>query len=182
MLVLSAYVLSKGDSYSLYSAEADGLRRIHETLGMLVFGIVVLRLLWGLFRATPAKRPMPRWMAAAAKLGQISLYALLVSIPATAVLGTWLEGIPLTLLGFDIAPRIAPAHRLGQLIVGVHTVLGNALLWAAGAHAAAALLHHFHLRDGVLLSMIPGGKQETQQHGQSTQEKRGSSARRLPRG
>jgi cytochrome b561 len=104
MLVLAAYVLSKGDRDSLYSAAADGLRRIHETLGVLVFIVVVLRLLWRLIDSTPAKQPMPRWMAAAAKLVQFALYALLIAIPATAVLGTWLEGIPVTLPGFDIAP------------------------------------------------------------------------------
>ena len=97
MLVLAAYVLSKGDPASLYSADADGLRRIHETLGVLVFIVVVLRLLWRLIDSTPAKQPMPRWMAAAAKLVQFALYALLIAIPATAVLGTWLErgcGLP----------------------------------------------------------------------------------------
>src|SRR5215475_9267922 len=104
MLVLAAYVLSKSDRYSLYSAAADGLRRIHETLGVLVFVVVVLRLLWRLVDSTPAKQPMQRWMAAAAKLVQFTLYALLMAIPATAVLGTWLEGIPVTLPGFDIAP------------------------------------------------------------------------------
>ncbi len=150
-------MLSKGDHYSLYSAAADGLRRIHETLGVLVFIVVALRLLWGLLDDTPAKRPMPRWMAAAAKFVQFALYALLLSIPATAVLGTWLEGIPVTLLGFDIAPQIAQAHGLGQLIMKLHTTLGNAILWVAGAHAAAALFHHFYLRDDVFQSMIPGG-------------------------
>lgn len=157
ILVLAAYVLSKGDRYSLYSAAADGLRRIHETLGVLVFIVVVLRLLWGLIDDAPAKRPMPRWMAAAAKFVQFALYALLISIPATAVLGTWLEGIPVTLLGFDIAPRIAPMHGLGQLIMEIHTILGDAILWTAGAHAVAALFHHFYLRDDVFQSMIPGG-------------------------
>src|SRR6185437_2904522 len=107
MLVLAAYVSSKGDRYSLYSAAADGLRRIHETLGMLVFIVVVLRLLWLLIDSMPAKQPMPRWRAAAAKLVQSALYALLIGVPATAMLGTWLEGLPVTLLGFDIDPRIA---------------------------------------------------------------------------
>jgi cytochrome b561 len=155
MLVLAAYVLSK-DGVSLYSAAADGLRRIHETLGVLVFVVVVLRLLWGLIDSTPAKQPMPRWMAAAAKLVQFALYALLITIPATAVLGTWLEGIPVTLPGFDIPPQIAKAHGLGQLIMEIHTTLGNAILWVAGVHAAAALFHHFYLRDEVLQSMAPG--------------------------
>jgi cytochrome b561 len=157
MLVLAAYVLSKGDPDSLYSAAADGLRRIHEMLGVLVFIVVVLRLLWRLIDNTPAKQPMPRWMAAAAKLVRFALYALLIAIPATAVLGTWLEGIPVTLPGFDIAPQIAKAHGLGQLIMEIHTTLGNAILWVAGVHAAAALFHHFYLRDEVFQSMAPGG-------------------------
>jgi len=93
VLVLAAYVLSKGDSYSLYSAAADGIRRMHETLGMLVFIVVVLRLLWRLIDRTPATETMPGWMAAAANFVQFALYALLIAIPATAVLGTWLEGL-----------------------------------------------------------------------------------------
>ena len=168
MLVLAAYVLSKGDPASLYSAGADGLRRIHETLGVLVFIVVVLRLLWRLIDSTPAKQPMPRWMAAAAnssakgrqpaaKLVQFALYALLIAIPATGVLGTWLVGIPVTLPGFDIAPQIAKARELGQVIMQIHTTLGNAILWVAGVHAAAALFHHFYLRDEVFQSMAPGG-------------------------
>jgi cytochrome b561 len=157
MLVLAAYVLTKCDRDSLYSAAADGLRRIHETLGVLVFIVVVLRLLWRLVESPPAKQPMPRWMAAAAKLVHFALYALLIAIPATAVLGTWLEGIPVTLPGFDIAPQIAKAHELGQLIMEIHTFLGNVILWIAGLHAAAALFHHFYLRDEVFQSMAPGG-------------------------
>lgn len=155
ILVLAAYVLSKSDRYSLYSPAADGLRRIHETLGVLVLIIVVLWLLWGLIDDTPKKRPMLRWMAAAAKLVQFALYALLLMIPATAVLGTWLEGIPVTLLGVDIAPQFAEAQGLGQLIMKIHITLGHAILWVAGAHAAAALFHHFYLRDEVFQSMIP---------------------------
>jgi cytochrome b561 len=96
-------------------------------------------------------------MAAAAKLVQFALYALLIAIPATAVLGTWLEGLPVTLPGFDIAPQIAKAHGLGQLIMEIHITLGNAILWVAGVHAAAALFHRFYLRDEVFQSMAPGG-------------------------
>lgn len=156
VLVLAAYGLSQGDRYSLYSADADGIRRIHETLGVLAFLVVVPWLLWRLIDGAPAKPPMPRPMAAAAKLVQFGLYALLLGIPATAVLGTWLEGIPLTLHGFDIAPQTPEARGLGQLLMEVHTTLGDTLLWVAGLHAAAALFHRFYLRDEVFQSMAPG--------------------------
>ena len=39
----------------------------------------------------------------------------------------------------------------------IHTILGNAILWVAGAHAAAALFHYFYLRDEVFQSMASGG-------------------------
>ena len=156
VLVLAAYALSKGDQDSLYSAAADGLRRIHEALGVLVFIVVMLQLVWRLIDSKPAKQPVPRWMAAAAKLVHFALYALLIAIPATAVLGTWLVGIPVTLPGFDIAPPIAKAHRLGQLIMEIHITRGDAILWIAGVHAAAALFHHFYLRDEVFQSMASG--------------------------
>ncbi len=158
VLVLAAYMLSKGDPYSLYSAAADGTRRIYETLGMLVLMIVVLRLLWRLVDSAPAREPIPRWMAAAAKLVQFALYALLIAIPATAVLGTWLEGLPLTFPGLDIAPQIAQARGLGQLIMEIHATLVNVILGVASVHVVAALFHHFYLRDGVLKSMTPGGR------------------------
>ncbi|MBR1170140.1 cytochrome b [Bradyrhizobium liaoningense] len=157
VLVLVAYVLRKGDGYSLYSASADGLRRIHETLGALVFIVVVLRLLLRPIGNVPARRLVPQWMAAAARLVQFALYVLLIAIPATAVLGTWLEGIPVTLAGLDIAPLISPKpHGLGQLIMQIHASLGNAILWLGAVHAAAALFHHFCLRDEVFRWMIPG--------------------------
>src|SRR3546814_13799875 len=99
---------------------------------------------------------MPRWMTQAAKLVQFALYALLIAIPATAVLDTWLVGIPVTLLGFDIAPQITQAHRPGQLIMEIHTTHGKAILWVAGVPAAAALFHHFYQRDEVFQSMKSG--------------------------
>lgn len=157
MLVLAAYGLTKGDRYSLYSSAADGIRRIHETLGALVFIVVVLQLLWRLIDSAPKEHAMPRWMALAARLVRFALYALLTAIPATAILGTWLLGLPVTLLGLDVAPQIAEAHGLGQVIIEIHTTLGNAILWVAGGHAAAAFFHCFYLRDKVLQSMAWGG-------------------------
>ena len=67
------------------------------------------------------------------------------------------RGFPSPFPDFDIAPQIAQAHGLGQLIIVIHTTLGNVILWVAGVHAAAALFHHFYLRDGVFKSMVPGG-------------------------
>jgi len=155
VLVITVFALSKGDRYSLYSSEADGIRRIHETLGMLLFVIVAVQLLWRLIEGTPADHPQ-RWMAVCARIVRFALFSLLILIPMTAILGTWLEGLPLTFPGFDLAPPIAEAHALGQIIVEIHTTLGSAILGLAGLHAGAALFHFFYLRDKVLQSMAWG--------------------------
>lgn len=148
--------MSKSDKYSLYAAEADRVRRIHETLGLLVFVAVVLRVLWGLFDETPSKPLMAPWMVMGSKFVHVSLHALLILIPATAAIGTWLVGIPITLLGFDIPPQISRMRELGQITMALHSSLAAAILWISGAHAVAALFHHFYLRDDILRSMLPG--------------------------
>ena len=77
-------------------------------------------------------------------------------MPLTAITGAWLEGHPLTLLaGVQIAPVLRVSHDLGSQIAEIHTWLGDVMLWLAGFHALAALCHHFVLRDGVLVSMLP---------------------------
>ena len=51
LLVGIAYVLSPGGSESrVYSTASDGLRDWHESVGLLLFALVLLRLMWRLLR------------------------------------------------------------------------------------------------------------------------------------
>jgi cytochrome b561 len=156
-LVATAYLSSPGGSEQrVYSTAFDLTRDFHETTGMLLFAVVLLRLLWRATSSGPGSPPMAPWMKLAAKLAHYALYVLLIAIPSTAILGAWWEGHALTLLGgITFAPMLAQAHDLGATVANIHTYLGNAIIWLAGAHAAAALFHHFVLRDGVLVSMLP---------------------------
>ena len=65
-----------------------------------------------------------------------------------------LVGLPI-LGGVTVAPPLHESHALGAKIAEVHTWLGDTILWLAGAHAVAGLYHHYVLKDGVLLSMLP---------------------------
>lgn len=158
VLVLVAFIYGPGGSEQrVYSAARDFDRQLHETLGLAIFGVVLLRLLWRLVDTRPDPPDVPRWMGIASKAVQALLYSLLVALPVTAVTGAWLEGHPLTLLaGARIPPLVAESHDLGRAIASIHGWLGDAVMWVAGLHALAALYHHFVLRDGVLRSMLPG--------------------------
>jgi cytochrome b561 len=156
-LVVAAYLLSVGGSEPrLYSDAMDPQRRLHETIGVAVLGVTLLRLVWRAFDNQPKSPPMPSWMALAGQLMHAALYLLLIAVPLTAIVGAWLEGHPLTLVGANnIGPWVAPVHDLGATITKVHTWAGNAILWLIGLHAGAALFHHFALKDSVLTSMLP---------------------------
>jgi cytochrome b561 len=100
---------------------------------------------------------MPTWMEVGVKLRQWALYALLVLVPVTAIVGAWLEGYPLTLLAVgNIQPWLAQSPQVGLALGDIHGWLGDALMWPAGLHATAALYRHFWRRDTVPPSMLPG--------------------------
>ena len=157
VLVLVAFIYGPGGSETrVYSTAADADRQLHETLGLAVLTLVSLRLLWRMLDRRPEPPAISRWMDLASKTVQLSLYALMFLLPITPVAGAWLEGHPLTLLtGLQIGPGFALAHDVGSRIAKLHTWLGDAMMWIAGVHAAAAIFHHMVLRDGVLVSMMP---------------------------
>ncbi len=157
IVVLIAFLYGPGGSEErVYSAAVDADRQLHETLGLCVFALVVLRLLWRLVDTHPDPPQVSRWMGIASKAVQWALYVLLFAVPVTAITGAWLEGHPLTLLGsVKIPSLLALSHDVGANIASLHGWLGDILLWLAGLHALAALYHHLALKDGVLASMLP---------------------------
>jgi cytochrome b561 len=157
IFVLVAFIYGQGGSEQrVYSPAQDVDRQLHETLGLCVFALVLVRILWRLVDRRPDPPQVPRWMGIVAKATQWALYVLLFALPFTAITGAWLEGHPLTLLaGLEIASPVAISHDAGATIARIHTWLGDAILWLAGFHALAGLYHHFLLKDGVLASMLP---------------------------
>lgn len=157
ILVLVAFIYSPGGSEErIYAATRDAQRQLHESLGLTVLTLTLIRVLWRMVDTRPEPPDVVRWMGVASKVVQGLLYALLFAVPLTAITGAWLEGHPLTLLGgIRIAPPIARSHAAGEIIAEIHTWLGDAILWLAGLHALAALFHHYVIRDGVLVSMLP---------------------------
>ena len=157
LLVLVAFLYGLGGPEErIYSPARDFDRQLHESLGLSVFALVMIRVLWRWVDTRPQQEPMARWMTIASKAVQGLLYLLLFAVPLTAVTGAWLEGHPLTLLGgLRIGPLLGLSHDLGETIIEVHTWLGDVILWLAGFHALAALFHHFVIGDRVFASMLP---------------------------
>ena len=163
IVVISAFVLGPGDFGQTMREGIDPATRgdivWHESLGMFVFVMTALRLLWVAFRPSVPPAKMQRWMLVAGKLVHVALWMLLLALPTTALLSLGSESHPLTLLGgvrFDRLSVIAN-FPIAKLVDwgDMHQFLGNAIIWIAGFHAAAAIFHHVILKDGVLSAMLP---------------------------
>lgn len=167
ILVVTAFIYGPGGSEQrVYSIAKDLDRQIHETLGISVLTMTLIRLVWRAFDTTPDDSALPAWMRFFSNIVQWMLYVLLLAVPLTAICGAWLEGHALTLLGgIRIAPMLTESHEVGSLVASVHTWLGDAILWLAGIHAAAALFHHFVLHDRVLRSMLPWQAERSPRNG-----------------
>ena len=164
IIVTIAFILGPGGFGRLMRQGIDPASRSdivwHETLGLAVLVLTLLRLLWVAWRPAAPQIAMARWMHTTAKLVHAALWVLLLALPVTALLALGSESHPLTLLGgvrIDQMPLIAnsPIAKLADW-GEVHQFLGDAIMWLAGLHAAAAIYHHVVVKDGVLLSMLPG--------------------------
>ncbi|AOW15889.1 cytochrome B [Hydrogenophaga crassostreae] len=161
--VLAAFILGPGGFGRLLRQGIDPGTHAdivwHESLGMLIFSLTVLRLLWTAVRPAAPQVAMSGPLCLASKLGHAGLWGLLLITPITALLTLGSEGAPLTLLGgfrieqlgFIANSGLASLTNWGE----VHSLMGDAIIWLAGLHALAAIAHHVKLKDGVLVSMVP---------------------------
>lgn len=136
---------------------APPLLQVHRSLGVTIWTLTVFRLLW---RVTGARFPaFPSSMTPlhqlAARLSEYGLYALLLLQPATGIAQTILRGRPFAVFVWSIPPLVARDVGLMGIFRAAHEIGAWCLLTLAGLHAAAALLHHFILRDDVLEAMAP---------------------------
>lgn len=129
----------------------------HKWLGVTVFGLACLRLLWRLTHRPPAyPLQMPRWQQQAAHALHMLLYLLIFAIPLSGYFYTLAAGVPVVYLGlFPLPVLISPSTELKPLLKFVHYWLNMALLAAFCLHVLAAIKHQFVDRDNVFKRILP---------------------------
>ncbi len=128
---------------------------------MTVLVLSLGRLAWRLSHRPPE---LPATMSGAekafAKSVHWALYGFMIVMPLTG----WMFSSdptklrPFTWFGLFPVPLLpVPDKAAADLAHQSHTILGYAMAALVLLHIAAALRHHFLLRDRVLFRMIPGG-------------------------
>ena len=136
---------------------APVLLQIHRSFGVTIWILTALRLAWRLTRASlpPFPAQMARLHRATVKLSEYGLYALLLAQPATGLLATLSGGRPFALFVWHVPALMPRDEMLRAWLHFSHQLGACALAVLVFGHAAAALFHHFVLRDDVLECMAP---------------------------
>ena len=136
---------------------APVLLQIHRSFGATVWVITALRLAWRLTNASlpPFPAQMTELHRATVRWSEYGLYALLLGQPATGLLTTLLGGRAFALFLWRIPPLVPRDEMLRAAFHLSHEFGAWALAVLTVSHAAAALFHHFVLRDDVLECMAP---------------------------
>lgn len=129
----------------------------HKWLGVTVFGLACLRLLWRLFNQPPPHpADMAKWQKQAAGAVHLLLYALIFASPVSGYLHSLAAGVPVVYLGiFPLPVVLAPNPDIKELLEDVHYVLNMTMAALVALHVLGALKHHFIDRDGILKRMLP---------------------------
>lgn len=130
---------------------------IHFTLGILVWVVMFARV--GIRHSLWKKKPeivpaIKVWQEKLADVVHIVLYAIFLAMPIIGGLMVLNNGYPLKFMGIEVIsawPRSEWGYKLKQ----VHILLANAGILLIGLHAAAALFHHYIVKDNTLLRMMP---------------------------
>lgn len=131
----------------------------HKWLGVTIFLLVALRLLWRAIHSAPALNlAMPAWQERAMKLTHLALYLLMLLIPIVGWLMSSAKGYTVNYFGlFELPDLIDKDKALGHQLKEIHEFLAIGLMALVGLHILAALKHQFVDKDGLLSRMTFGG-------------------------
>lgn len=123
---------------------------VHILLGFTLAGVIVARIVWRLRRgALPSSGH--GLLDIAAKIVHAVLYVLLVAVVTLGVINVFVHGFPL----FNAWTFPGADKELRGFINHWHKLAANAIAIVALLHAVAALVHHYVLKDEVLVRMAP---------------------------
>ncbi|MGX9178909.1 cytochrome b [Mesorhizobium sp. BHbdii] len=135
------------------------LIQLHKSFGFLLLGLVILRIAWRLGNAVPAlPRSVGRFERRTAPLVHFALYAFQLALPLSgwALVSVSMLEIPSVPFNLFVMPDLplAESDPAESFWTSAHWYLAYAGIGLVALHFAAALRHHFWLKDTVLTRMI----------------------------
>ena len=135
----------------------DRLYNLHESTGMLIWVLVLVRIVVRLATGAPKlPPPVPLAVRVLASLNQLALYLVLLVQPLVGLADTNAWGFPLRWFGlFTVPSPIGKSpEKVAQSLSDLHWYGAALLLALLALHTAGAAYHGLLRRDGVVRHMI----------------------------
>jgi len=161
LLIIPQYFLAEAaEEVADGSLEQASILGWHKSLGMLVLLLAVVRIAWKVMnRPHPSPIGDVVWQRKAAAAAHGILYLLILLQPLSGWILVSSAGGSVSLFDWVTFPAIVGEnHDLHETFEEVHEVLFNAMLVVAVVHVAAAVYHHWILKDNTLRRMLPFSK------------------------
>lgn len=154
LLVVALWTIGRTIDVASRGAARVDYRSIHLTLGVVLGVVLLARLVWRMTRGGMLPALHQGVMLVVARATHWLLYALLLATVVLGVLNVWARGD--SIYNLVTVPQWHAGdrpfiHQIGDW----HALAANTVLIVAGLHSAAALFHHFILRDATLSRMLP---------------------------
>ncbi len=132
----------------------------HKSIGATILALAVIRLVWRWMNPVPALpdslKPYEKGLA---RFTHAALYVILFAMPLSGWIGSSAHAFPVRWFNLFTLPALVGKNLVLSSDMGkVHYAFAILLGAVVVLHIAAALKHHFVLKDGTLLRMLPVGK------------------------
>jgi cytochrome b561 len=128
----------------------------HYMMGLTVWWVVFARLaLRFVFRSPPITPEPSAWMKKLALAMHVALYVFLLATPLLGWLTLSAKGSVIPFFGLHMPALLSPDKALAHNIQDIHETIATVGYYLIGLHVAAALFHHYFVRDNTLLRMAP---------------------------
>ncbi|SER01586.1 cytochrome b561 [Solimonas aquatica] len=128
----------------------------HKWIGVTVFLLSLIRVLWRLAVPPPQPVAMPAWQRLASEYTHRAIYLMLFLLPLSGWLMSSAHGFQTVYLGVLPIPDLLHKDKaLAETLEEVHESFALLMLALLAVHVAAALKHHLIDHDGSLRRMLP---------------------------
>jgi cytochrome b561 len=157
VLIVAVYALMElREIFPRGSDPREAMKAWHYMVGLSVMLLALLRVGAQAFGVHPRISPAPpAWVRRSAQLMHAGLYLLMIGMPLLGWLALSADGKPISFFGLQLPALVAASSQRAEWFEELHELGGTVGYFLIGFHAAAALFHHYWVRDDTLRRMLP---------------------------
>lgn len=141
---------------SLPPSETKGAMFVlHKSVGITIFAIVAIRILWRAIHPAPADHHIPKSLELVSRINHWLLYAIFLIMPVSGYLLSALSGRSTPYFWLFTIPGLDKNEALQKTFAAIHVFGQYAVYLLVLLHIAGTAWHLVIRRDGILERMLP---------------------------